>query len=81
MRQHHPLCGRVESEFISILIIDNCYTTRIGAGGLGSINIAEANMAAYLTNIDEAVQLTAALDCGRIESIRCWNHINHDHKQ
>ena len=43
--------------------------------------IAVANTAAYLTNINEAVPLTAALDSGRAESVSCLNHINHDHSQ
>jgi hypothetical protein len=43
--------------------------------------IAKADITAYLTNIDEAVSLKAAFDCGRTESIRSSEHINHDHWQ
>ena len=63
------------------MIKDNDNTWRIGAGGQELINIAKANMAAYLTNFNEAVPLTAALDCGRAESVSCLNHINENHSQ
>jgi hypothetical protein len=64
------------------MIIDNSETQWIGAGDLGSIITAYyANMDAYLANIDEAVPLTAAPDCGRIEFARCYNHINRDQRQ
>ena len=51
---------------------------QIDAGGLGSINIAEANMTAHHANSDDAIALTAALDCGRAESVRYSYHINHN---
>ena len=39
---------------------------------------AEANMTAHHANSEDAIALTAALDCGRAESVRYSYYINHN---